>query len=91
MASHNLSEDDYDAVADWRTSDRFSDRELVAIEFAELFAENHLAMDDAFWARFREHWSDAEIMDLSVLVSSFLGLGRMTQVLDPEQSCPLEI
>ncbi len=89
MASHGLSEEDYEAVADWRESDRFTPRERVAIEFAELFAEDHLALDDAFWGRLRQHWTDAEIVDLNVLVACFLGLGRMTQVLDPQQSCPL--
>ncbi len=91
MAQQGLAEADYEAVADWRTSDRFSERERVAIEYAELFVSDHLAMDDDFWARFRSHWDDAEVMDLTVLVASFLGLGRMMQVLDPELSCPLEI
>ncbi len=78
-------------MAEWRTSDRFTSRERVAIEYAELFAIDHLALDDDFWVRFRAEWDDPEIMDLSVLVASFLGLGRLTQVLAPEQSCPMEI
>ncbi len=48
-------------------------------------------MDDDFWARLRSEWADDEILDLSVLLASFLGLGRLTQVLDPHLSCPLEI
>ena len=93
MEQQGLTEADYDAVADWRDSgaERFSERELVAIEYAELFATDHLALDEAFWVRFRSHWADAEIMDLSVCVASFLGMGRLTQVLAPEQSCPMEI
>ncbi len=91
MEQQGLTEDDYQAVQDWATSDRFTDRERVAIEYAERFALDHAALDDDFWARFRSHWSDEEIMDVSVLIASFLGLGRLTQVLAPEQSCPLEI
>ena len=91
MAQQNLHEDDYAEVARWRDSDRFSDRERVAIEYAELFGQDHLAMDDDFWARLRSLWDDAEILDLTVLLASFLGLGRLTQVLDPTLSCPLEI
>lgn len=91
MAQQGLSEQDYAEVAEWRTSDRFSARERVAIEYADLFGQDHLAMDDEFWVRLRTHWADDEIMDLTVLLASFLGLGRMTQVLDPHQSCALEI
>jgi len=91
LAQQGLSEEDYAAVADWRHSDRFSDREKVAIEYAERFVADHLSLDDPFWERFRRHWDDSEILDLSVCIASFLGLGRLTQVLAPEHSCPLEI
>ena len=91
MAQQGLSEEDYAAVADWRHSDRFSERERVAIEYAERFVADHLSLDDPFWERFRAHWADPEILDLSVCIASFLGLGRLTQVLAPEHSCPLEI
>lgn len=91
MAQQGLSEEDYAAVAEWRGSDRFTEREKVAIEFAERFVADHLSMDDDFWARLRSHWDDPEILDLSVCVASFLGLGRLTQVLAPEHTCPLEI
>jgi alkylhydroperoxidase family enzyme len=91
LAQHSLSEDDYQAVADWRTSERFSDRERVAIEYGERFVTDHTSLDDSFWARFRAEWDDAEILDLSVCIASFLGLGRMTQVLAPAHECRLEI
>ncbi|MEL7206697.1 MAG: hypothetical protein AAGK32_00430 [Actinomycetota bacterium] len=91
MAQHHLSEDDYADVADWRASERFDAREKVAIEYAERFVTDHTSLDDAFWARLRHHWADEEILDLSVCIASFLGLGRLTQVLAPEHSCPLEI
>jgi alkylhydroperoxidase family enzyme len=91
LAQHQLTEDDYKDVAEWRTSDRYSNREKVAIEYAELFVTDHTALDDGFWERFRSHWGDEEIIDLSVCVASFLGLGRMTQVLAPTHACRLEI
>ena len=78
-------------MADWRATDRFSDREKAAIEYAELFVSDHLAMDDSFWRRFREHWSDSEIIDLTVLVGSFLANGRALRVLEPKHNCDLRI
>lgn len=91
MAQHQLSEADYADVAEWRTSDRYTAREKVAIEYAERFVADHTDLDDKFWERFRAEWSDDEILDLSVCIASFLGLGRLTQVLAPEHSCALEI
>lgn len=91
MAQQGLSEDDYDAVAVWREAERFSERERVAIEYAELFATDHLALDDEFWTRLRTHWGDEEILDLSVCIASFMGLGRITQVMGAEHTCRLEV
>jgi alkylhydroperoxidase family enzyme len=91
LAQHHLTEDDYRSVAEWRTSDRYTDRERVAIEYAERFVTDHTSLDDDFWARFRAEWDDEEIVDLSVCIASFLGLGRMTQVLAPAHECRLEI
>ena len=91
MAQHHLTEDDYESVAQWRTSDRYTDRERVAIEYAERFVTDPTSLDDDFWARFRAEWDDEEILDLSVCIASFLGLGRMTQVLAPTHECRLEI
>ena len=39
----------YSEIASWRTSEALTDRERLAAEFAERFALDHLAMDDAFW------------------------------------------
>ena len=91
MAQHGLSEDDYQAVADWRTSERYSSRERVAVEYAERFVTDHTELDDEFWERFRQEWADEEILDLTVCIASFLALGRMTQVLAPTHACRLEI
>ena len=91
MAQQGLSEEDYLAVAEWPTSERFTDRERVAIEYADRFVTDHLSLDDDFWSRLRMHWDDAEILDLTVCVAAFLGLGRLTQVLGAEDACRLEI
>lgn len=86
-----MSEDDYAAVASWRDEPSFTAREKVAIEYAELFATNHLAMDDDFWQRLRSEWTDEEVLDLAVCVASWLGMGRLTQVFQPQQDCPVEL
>src|SRR5690606_9204109 len=57
-AEHGADEGFYAEVADWRASTALSDREKAAADFAQHFALDHLAMDDAFWARMHEVFAD---------------------------------
>ena len=77
---HQVDEGFYAEVADWRTSDLLSDRERQAAEFAQMFALEHQAMDDEFWARMHAVYSDAELADLTMCCGMFLGLGRTLAV-----------
>lgn len=70
----------YGEVADWRASAVLTDRERLAAEFAERFALDHRAMDDAFWDRMRAAFADDELADLTICCGTFLGLGRALAV-----------
>lgn len=77
------------ALAEWRTSPLFTDRERLAVEFAERFAEEPkvLAADEDFWSRMHASFSDAEIIDLSHCVAAWMGLGRIAHVLGFDSVC----
>jgi alkylhydroperoxidase family enzyme len=77
---HAVDEDFYAAVAAWATTDALTEREALAAEFAQRFALDHQAMDDAFWARLRGAFSDDEVADLIICCGMFLGLGRAMAV-----------
>jgi alkylhydroperoxidase family enzyme len=77
-----LSDDLYNAVAEYRTDERFTPREKLAIEFAEWFAIDHTAIDDAFFARLREQFSDPEVLELTITIGFCVGIGRAFHVLD---------
>lgn len=79
----------YAALPAWRTSRLFSEREALAIEFAECFGTEPkaLAVDEAFWTRMRAAFSDAEICDLAHCVAAWVGLGRVAHVLGFDQVC----
>jgi len=62
----------------------YTERERLAIEFAERFALDHQGIDDAFLNRLRAAFSDAEVLDLSICCAAFLGLGRVLAVLGIE-------
>jgi alkylhydroperoxidase family enzyme len=77
-------------VAEHRDHPEYSDAERLAIEYAERFALDHLAIDDEFFVRLREHFSDADVLDLTICIADFLGFGRLTQVLKLDQACSLD-
>ncbi len=81
----------YAHVLDWRNWPGYSERERLAIEFAERFAQDHLGMtaDDDFWRRLRANFDDAEIVDLSICCVLWIGAGRALRVLDVGQACAL--
>jgi alkylhydroperoxidase family enzyme len=70
----------YVEITDWRSATTLSDRERLAAEFAERFALDHLAMDDAFWERLRAAFSEDELADLTICCGCFLGMGRAMAV-----------
>ena len=53
-------------------------RERAALEYADLVATNHFAVDQSTFARLREHFSEREIVELGVYVAIFVGFGRVT-------------
>jgi AhpD family alkylhydroperoxidase len=81
----------YDHVAEWATYHGFTDRQRLAIQYAELFANDPVAMDDAFFVKLRAVFTDPEILDLTLCVAVFLGLGRTLAVLGIDQSCAVDI
>jgi alkylhydroperoxidase family enzyme len=80
-ASAAIDDAFYSEVGRWRESSVLTDREKLAAEFAQRFALDHQAMDDAFWARLRGAFGDDEIADLTICCGMFLGMGRTLAVI----------
>ncbi len=72
----------YNSVSRYYEVDDFSKREKLAIEFGERFAIDNTTIDDEFWARISEHFSDTEMMELTMVAGFCVGFGRAFQVLD---------
>jgi AhpD family alkylhydroperoxidase len=62
--------------------------ERAAIRFGELFATNHLAIDDDLFAELHEHFDDGEIMELALDVALFVGVGRLGAILHMVDELP---
>ena len=54
-------------------------------------ALDHHNMDDAFFERLHEHFDDAQIIELGMMIGQFIGFGRLLMVLDLEPKfCPID-
>ena len=64
-------------VAAWRETPFFSDRERAALEWTEaltLVSHNHVP--DAVWEAVRPHFTDAELMELTAVITSINSWNR---------------
>ena len=78
-----------DAVAQWRTTDRFDVRTRLAAEYAERYALDHHGLDDEFWSRMLASYTQAEVVELSMCLGSWLAFGRLNRVLGLDTACVL--
>jgi AhpD family alkylhydroperoxidase len=76
-----VTEDVYEHLHEYATYAGYTDRQRLAIEYAERFAIDHHGIDDELFARLRAHFTDEEILDLTLCVAVYLGLGRTLEVL----------
>lgn len=51
--------------------------EKAAIRYGELMATDHLAIDERVYADLREHFTEAQIVELGMTVAFFVGFGRL--------------
>ncbi|MET0828662.1 MAG: hypothetical protein ABWY26_04020 [Microbacterium sp.] len=89
--AEGFSEPMYAAIDDdaWRTSELFTERERLAVDYADRFSRNHASIDDEYWGRLHAHFTDAEILDLTFVTGRYLSFGRLTHVLGLDDSCEL--
>ena len=78
-----------EAVTDWRITPDFDERTRLAAEYAERYALDHHGLDDEFWTRMKAHYSDAEVVELSMCLGSWLSFGRLNRVLGLDTACVL--
>jgi alkylhydroperoxidase family enzyme len=88
-AAEVMTESDYEHVEEWATFPDYTERERLAIEYAEKFALAHHELDDEFYARLRAAYSDEEVLDLTVCIGGWLALGRTLHVLGLDDACKI--
>ena len=78
-----------ESVERWRTTDAFDDRTRLAAEYAERYCLDHHGLDAEFWDRMKAAYTDAEIVELSMCIGSWLSFGRLNHVLGLDSACVL--
>ncbi|MFD3307003.1 carboxymuconolactone decarboxylase family protein [Streptomyces sp. NPDC058656] len=86
---HKVEDDFPDAVEHWRTTDAFDDRTRLAAEYADRYALDHHGLDEEFWDRMTAHYSQTEIVELTMSLGSWLAFGRLNRVLGLDAMCVL--
>jgi AhpD family alkylhydroperoxidase len=65
-----------------------SEREKAAIAYADISSTNHFAINDETFAALRQHFSEAEIVELGMFVAYFIGFGRLAAAWDMVEELP---
>ncbi len=81
MIDAGVTEESYGHVDAWRTWPEYTERQRLAIEYAERYTVDHQGIDDEFFERLHAHFADDEILDLTLCLAIWLGLGRSLAVL----------
>jgi alkylhydroperoxidase family enzyme len=72
------------AAIDDERSGLLSARERIAVRYAEKLAVDHRNVDDAFWAELRRHFSEADILELTLHATLYIGFGRFNEIIGLE-------
>jgi len=70
------------------TADDLTDAEKAAIAYGEAFATHHLTIDDATYDGLRQHFSEAQVVELGMTVAFFVGFGRLAATWNMVEELP---
>jgi AhpD family alkylhydroperoxidase len=65
-----------------------SPAEVVALRYADLFATDHLAIDDGVYDGLREHFTEAQLVELGLNCALCVGVGRLAATWDVVDHLP---
>ena len=62
--------------------------EKAALRYADRFANDHLSIDEHVYAELREHFDEAQIVELGTWLALCVGLGRLAATWDMTEELP---
>jgi alkylhydroperoxidase family enzyme len=82
-ARQGVVEDDYSDLINFESSWRYDERQKAALSYAEAITWD-LPVDDKFWARLHQHFSEPELVEIGYFVALTMGQQRWLRTLDIE-------
>ena len=79
--AEGLSLSECDALADWRPSTLFSERERAVLAYADTMTRD-IAVPDAVFNEVKRHFNTREIVELTVLIGTYNMNARVLQALE---------
>lgn len=80
---NGLTEERIDeGIENWRKSADFSEAEKIALEYSELMQFAPEKIDAGFYDRLREHYSEAEVVELGAFIGFNVGYHTFFRTLD---------
>jgi alkylhydroperoxidase family enzyme len=76
-----LSEDKYDELLNFADSEKFTEREKVALTYTSAIAWNSEIADDALWEKLHQHFTIPELVELGFFIALTLGQQRWIKTL----------
>lgn len=80
-AGEGVTEEECAALADWESSDLFSDAECAALGYVDAMVHGGPVPDSAF-KPLKNYYSDREIVELTVMVGAYIAHSRVLQALE---------
>ena len=82
-ASQGLLEEDYADLINFESSKRYDARQKAALSYAEAITWD-LPVDEKFWARLHQHFSEPELVEIGYFVAITMGQQRWLRTLNIE-------
>lgn len=90
LAADSIPEAQAIGIDAYGASEDYTAAEKAALRFAEQMAVDHHAIGDAEIVALREHFDDAQILELMMMAGQYIGFGRLLAILQLETvACPL--
>ena len=72
-----LTEDLVCSLEKPQDAEDLTEAERAALRFADLFATNHLAIDNAVYDELRQHYTEGELVEIGLNCALDVGMGRL--------------
>jgi len=91
LSRDTIPEEQAQSVDDYQNSTDYSEPEKAAVRFAERLAVEHHDIGDNEIALLREHFDEAQILELMMMAGQYIGFGRVLAALQLEVlDCPVQ-